>query len=110
MKLIRLTDDRYLLDAGPDIDQRQMEDLQSFWKDWWKTNTEVPTVVVFGGISSPLEIEDRRLSDVEARLKRLEAHFHKVWRDDNDLLTTREPLVREKPPLGGIAQYQAEDR
>jgi hypothetical protein len=72
VKLIRLTDDRYILDAGTDIVPEQMEQLNSYFSAWWATHAEHPMTVVIGGIETPLEYEDRRTSDLEGRVKRLE--------------------------------------
>jgi hypothetical protein len=82
MKLIRLTDDRYILDMGPDADARQVEELKAYWEDWWKTEKDFPRVVILGGVAVPLEFEDRRdpaqqrLAAIEKRLDRLEQHWH----------------------------------
>lgn len=91
MKLVRLTDTRYILDAGPDIDMQQVEEIQKYWIDWWRKDTEVPTMIIIGGIVHPLEYEDRREPDIEGRLAFLENHVHMA----NTLDTTSHPLKGE---------------
>ncbi len=39
MKLIRLTDDRYILDAGPDVRPAQLEEIRRYWEEWWTTHS-----------------------------------------------------------------------
>lgn len=95
MKLIRLTDDHYILDAGPDIDMQRVEEMQRWFADWWSKETTVPTTAIIGGSKVPLEFEDRRTSDLEGRVQRLEEHTH---------------IDKHEPPVGGIEQFQAEDR
>lgn len=75
MKLIRLTDDRYVLDAGPDVRPVDLDAIRAYWKDWWEQHPEeIPEVIVFGGSKVPLEYEDRREPDIESRLASLEAN------------------------------------
>lgn len=93
MKLIRLTDDRYLFDAGQ-IDQRTLEEIRHYWDAWWEEHHTHPTVMVIGGIEQPIEYEDRREPDIESRLRALEEAV----------------FGRQDPPVGGIEQYQAEGR
>jgi len=96
MKLIRLTDDRYVLDAGPDITPAQLDAIGQYWKEWWAKNPgATPEAIVLGGGIGPLEYEDRRTSDLEGRVQRLEEHTH---------------IDKHEPPVGGIEQFQAEDR
>jgi hypothetical protein len=71
MKLIRLTDDRYVLDAGP-VNQERLEAINQYFDEWWQEHSEYPKTMVIGGQSIELEYEDRRDSDLEARVKRLE--------------------------------------
>lgn len=72
MKLIRLTDDRYILDAGDAIAAAQVEEIRHYWEDWWKTHSEFPQAIVIGGNREPLIYEDRRDADIENRVKALE--------------------------------------
>jgi len=88
VKLIRLTDDKYIFDAGPDMTASRMEEIRKFWDEWWATETERPSVVVVGGHEYPLAYEDRREPDIEARLRRLEEHIHAT------------DYHRSGPPLG----------
>ena len=79
MKLIRLTDDRYILDAGPELIRHDhLASLNAYFEQWWAQHTEHPTTIVIGGSSITLEYEDRRDSDLEARVKRLEEHVHMI--------------------------------
>ena len=77
MKLIRLTDDRYILDAGPDMYPDDFKELERVWTDWWNTHPGVvPQMLVIGGAPVKVEYDDRRESNVEVRLQRLEKWFH----------------------------------
>lgn len=71
MKLIRLTDDRYVLDAGL-VDQERLEAINQYFDEWWQEHSEYPKTMVIGGLAFELEYEDRRDSDLEARVKKLE--------------------------------------
>ena len=111
LKLIRLTDDRYVIDAGPNINRDQFEEIQRYFADWWSKNLERPETVVIGGNEEPLIYEDhrdpegQRLLDIEKRLDRLEGHTHVT-----DLIHASGAPVFRDAPVGGIEQYQAEDR
>ncbi len=72
MKLIRLTEDRYVLDAGKDIVPAQMDLIRGYWTEWWHVHLTEPSVFVIGGTEYPVEYEDRREPDVESRLRSLE--------------------------------------
>jgi hypothetical protein len=73
VKLIRLTDDRYVLDAGPGIRADHLAMLRDYWKAWWQEHPgEIPAAFVIGGHEVPLEYEDRRDADIEARVAALE--------------------------------------
>jgi len=78
VKLIRLTDDRYVLDAGPDIVPYQLDAIRAYWQDWWRTESDIPQVVVFGGLTIPLEYEDRRDADIVGRFDRLEERVEAI--------------------------------
>lgn len=78
MKLIRLTDDRYVLDLGPGTSASTVDAAREYWKDWWEHHGEIPTVFIIGGVEVPLEYEDRRDADIERRVAALEAHVHAV--------------------------------
>jgi len=81
VKLIRLTDERYVLDVGPDATQEFMYRIHDAWEAWWRDYPKdgaVPTTFVVGGGTYPLEYEDhrdpesQRLAAIEARLSDLE--------------------------------------
>lgn len=106
MKLIRLTDDRYILDAGPEIRADQLEEIRHYWEDWWKETGTHPLAMVIGGSVIPLTYEDRREPDIESRLRRLEAHLHHTGLEKSSA-----PVYPpDEPRLSGIEQYQAESR
>lgn len=71
MKLIRITDDRYVLDAGPRMTSAMAAEIGDRWTEWWRTKHTVPAILVVGGTEIPLEYEDRREPDV-GRLTMLE--------------------------------------
>lgn len=77
MKVIRLTDDRYIIDAGAKIRHDVLDQLNEQWNDWWKTHTEAPTALFVGGSEMRLEYEDHRDPDavqmarIEEKLDRL---------------------------------------
>lgn len=109
MKLIRLTDDRYILDTESDrISSQQFEEISRYWEEWWERQTVRPSVIVFGGSAHSLVYEDRRDSDLEARVKRLEEHTHISGLDWSG--EPRYDKDEKTKPLGGIEQYQAEGR
>lgn len=92
MKLIRLTDQRYILDAGPNLTQQQAEQIKVQFNDWWRTDhTDVPLAIIVGGDRVELEYEDRREPDIEGRLRLLENHVHGMV----DKQFTGEPLKGE---------------
>lgn len=72
MKLIRLTDSRWVLDAGNQMDQQRSQQVQEYFERWLQTNREIPAFIVIGGQREKLEYEDRREPDIEKRLKRIE--------------------------------------
>lgn len=76
MKLIRLTDDRYVLDSEMELTQEESWQISEYWKNWWATELTTPGIIVFNGKDYPLTYEDRREPDIEARLQFLENHVH----------------------------------
>lgn len=104
MKLIRLTDDRYILDAGPDLTQERAEQISQYFVDWWRRDhTVVPRVVIVGGSEIPLEYEDRREPDIEARLEFLENHTHVVAQSD------QHRTIRSGAPVKGEKHGEVEE-
>ncbi|HEY6010028.1 MAG TPA: hypothetical protein VIX18_01055 [Nitrospirota bacterium] len=75
MKIIRLTDDRYVIDVGPSCTAEAAHELANQWANWWATATTMPTALLVNGISTPLEYEDHRDSNIEKRVQNLEAFF-----------------------------------
>lgn len=73
MKIIRLTEDRYVIDCGPDVRRDQVEEIQRFWERWFSDHLTHPTAFTYGGTTVPVEYEDRRTPDIEERLAALEA-------------------------------------
>lgn len=97
MKLIRLTDDRFVLDAGPDVRAEQVEALGAYWKDWWEKNPGVtPEMMVLGGIEIELTYEDRREPDIEVRLKAIELSLADIWKHVH--ITGLVPSGQPRPP------------
>ena len=78
MKVIRITDDRYLLDAGPHVTRAMAAEIGDRWVEWWRTEFTVPTALVLGGTEVPLEYEDRREPDV-GRLTAVEEKLDRIW-------------------------------
>ena len=78
MKIIRITDNRYILDAGPHATHAMAAEIGDRWTEWWRTEFTTPTVLVLGGVEVPLEYEDRRESDV-GRLTTLEEKIDRIW-------------------------------
>ena len=78
MKIVRITDDRYVLDVGTDMSYEKMEMIKSYWEEWWATESIIPTVLVLGGAKEPLEYEDRREPDV-SRLTAIEEKLDHIW-------------------------------
>lgn len=78
MKLIRLTDDRYVLDCGSDLRRDEMEHLRSYWEDYWKPPVgDFPPLFVVGGVAVPLEYEDRRDPDA-IQMARIEEKLDRI--------------------------------
>ena len=99
MKLIRLTDDRFVLDGGSEVRADQMAAITEWWKEWWERNPgSVPEVAVFGGSATPLEYEDRREPDIESRLRFLESHVHIIATHDEGWEVMSGPPLSQ-PPL-----------
>ena len=78
MKLVRITEDRYILDAGDaNLTPHHVDEIRRYWAEWWeKIPGEIPEFIVISGTKFPLVYEDHRESDIEQRLQALEAHYH----------------------------------
>ena len=77
MKVIRLTDDRYIIDAGPDGNRDFIEHLGRAWDNWWATHPDPPSALVLSGRTFELVYEDRRdpgaiqMARIEEKLDRI---------------------------------------
>jgi hypothetical protein len=79
MKLIRLTDDRYILDCGKEARASDVERIREHWADWWTAHPGGPaTSFVIGGSSEPIEYEDRRDPDA-VQMARIEEKLDRIW-------------------------------
>ena len=81
MKIIRLSDDHLILDAGDDVPQPRINEIGEALERWWTGHKpdDIPTTLVIGGQPEPIEYEDRRLPDIEGRLALLEARVDHLW-------------------------------
>ena len=78
MKVIRLTDTRYILDAGTSITSEGAAQLGDAWRDWWEKEDDPPTVLIVGGSKIPLEYEDHRDPDA-IQMSRIEEKLDRIW-------------------------------
>lgn len=77
MRIVRLTEDKFVLDAGRDMTSERVQELGRLWTEWWEEHGTVPTAFVIGGHREPLEYVDARVSDLEGRLLALEVAIEK---------------------------------
>ena len=70
MKIIRLTDDHYIMEVGPAWTSEQAVELMKRWKEWMAEPDPKPLL-----LGSPVEYEDHRDSNIEKRVQNLEAFF-----------------------------------
>jgi hypothetical protein len=98
MKLIRLTDDRWVLAIGNQVTSRQAQELGDAWTEWWEKPTGDRPLALLG---SPIEYEDRREPDIEARLRRIEEHI------GLDTETRIAAALHVRPEVAGLSEGES---
>ena len=73
MKLIRISENDYILDAGKDIRPEQVEAIRLKWKEWRERGDPFEIAMANG-----IDYEDRREPDIESRLRAIEERLHEI--------------------------------
>jgi hypothetical protein len=70
MKLVRLTDDAYVIEIEGSASPERVAQLRELWAEWWDSGRRRGPMIIGGEV---VTFEDRSHPDFDARLRRIEA-------------------------------------